>query len=670
MMLTQAPAMLCVPAQAPANPTPHHMNSIPGRRFFGNSWHALALIAAMPGPIVAQETRLAATSWVDPNHEAPLGMTYQTFESPTAKGAVSYLVYLPPSYETVKEKRYPVVYWLHGLGGNQRACAAFVQRLNAAIKDGKTPEMIAIGVNGLGSSRYTDSFDGKRPVESVIVRDLVPHVDQTYRTIARREGRGLEGKSMGGQGSAYLGFKYPEVFGVVSTVGAAVHDTDAIQGGGDPKEWDVIVKSARRKALFEEVFGGNIEYFNANNAWTMVEKNADAIRGRTAIRIMVGDRDPLLGPNRRYDELLERLKIPHTFHVVAGAPHNFAVVYDKLDSNPFQFYADAFANINQPATQTGDAKGGQTDGFKWLLSWGRKGEAPGEFHSPIGIAIDKNDEILVTDANNGRVQRFNTDGKYLGGFDLPRDNPKNPKRRTGMAGGILVDGDGLIYVSFMSQHRIVVFTSDGKLVREWGRKGTGPGEFDQPGGMVFGPDGNLYICDQCNHRIQQFTREGKFLAQWGAHGSKPGEFGGPEKQGSRFAGPHFISLDSKGRLYTTEGCQARVQQFSLAGKPLAAWGNDSQEPGGFGATKYVYSPNPFSCIAVFVDPHDRVWVSSLNDRVQAFTPEGKHLLGIASSGSEAGQLARPHGMAMDSKGHLYVCDAGNERIQKFEISHP
>jgi len=47
MMVTQAPAMLCVPAQAPANPTPHHMNSIPGRRFFGNSWHALALIAAM-----------------------------------------------------------------------------------------------------------------------------------------------------------------------------------------------------------------------------------------------------------------------------------------------------------------------------------------------------------------------------------------------------------------------------------------------------------------------------------------------------------------------------------------------------------------------------------------------------------------------------------------------
>ena len=62
---------------------------------------------------------------------------------------------------------------------------------------------------------------------------------------------------------------------------------------------------------------------------------------------------------------------------------------------------------------------------------------------------------------------------------------------------------------------------------------------------------------------------------------------------------------------------------------------------------------------------DRVWVSSLNDRVQLFTPEGKYLLGIGGTGKEPGQLARPHGMALDSKGHLYVVDTRNSRIQKF-----
>jgi hypothetical protein len=65
-----------------------------------------------------------------------------------------------------------------------------------------------------------------------------------------------------------------------------------------------------------------------------------------------------------------------------------------------------------------------------------------------------------------------------------------------------------------------------------------------------------------------------------------------------------------------------------------------------------------------------VWVSSLNDRVQLFTAMGKYLFGIGGPGKEPGQFARPHGMALDSKGDLYVCDAGNQRIQKFAIPAP
>lgn len=304
---------------------------------------------------------------------------------------------------------------------------------------------------------------------------------------------------------------------------------------------------------------------------------------------------------------------------------------------------------------------------KCVLTWGKKGDLPGEFYSPIGIAINAKDEVFVTDLNNCRLQRFTADGKHLGGFDLPRDDPK---RKSSQAGGIVLDQEGHIYLSYMQQHKVSVYTYNGKLVREWGKKGDGDGELHQPGGMIFGPDGSLYVCDQCNHRIQMFTRNGKFLARWGQHGAKPGEFGGVEKRGSRFGGPHFITIDSKGRLYTTEGCEARVQQFSTEGKILAVWGNKTQEPGGFGALKLGYSPNPFGPIAVFVDRHDRVWVSSLNDRVQCFTPEGKYLFGIAGTGKEPGQLARPHGMAMDSKGYLYVCDAGNQRIQKFEVPSP
>lgn len=301
---------------------------------------------------------------------------------------------------------------------------------------------------------------------------------------------------------------------------------------------------------------------------------------------------------------------------------------------------------------------------RFLLAWGKKGDQPGEFHSPIGIAISRKDEVFVTDLNNARVQRFDTEGKYRGGFDLPRDMPE---RKSSQAGGIAIDAAGLVYVSFMVQDCIRVYTAEGVLVRQWNKRGAGDGELFGPGGLALDRAGNLYVADQRNHRIQKFTPEGKFLAKWGEHGSLPGQYDGIEPKGSRFGGPHFVALDSRGRIYTTEGALARVQQFSPEGRPLLAWGDHGDGPGGFGAYRFSSLKNSFGPIGVMVDAHDRVWVSSLNDRVQCFTPEGKLLMGITARGPAPGQLARPHGMAIDSHGYLYVADAGNQRIQKFAI---
>ena len=304
---------------------------------------------------------------------------------------------------------------------------------------------------------------------------------------------------------------------------------------------------------------------------------------------------------------------------------------------------------------------------KFLLTWGEQGDKPGEFYSPIGLAVNRHDEVFVTDLNNSRIQKFSSDGEYLGGFDLPRDNPK---RKSCLIGGIVVDELGLLHLAFMNQHKIGVYTEAGKLVREWGKPGNGPGEFRQPGGLVLSDDGILYVADQCNHRVQAFKPDGTFLSQWGKHGVEPGEFGGDGPAGSRFGGPHFLSQDRQGRLYTTEGTMGRIQQLSVEGKPLAAWGDKGDQPGGFGSLRTGFSKTSFGPVGVYVVRHDRVWVSSLNDRVQVFTPEGKFLWCLGESGDEPGQFARPHGMVLDRKGHLYVADAGNQRIQKFAIPEP
>lgn len=241
---------------------------------------------------------------------------------------------------------------------------------------------------------------------------------------------------------------------------------------------------------------------------------------------------------------------------------------------------------------------------KVVLTWGEPGDKPGEFHSPIGLAMNSRDELFVTDLNNARVQKFSENGTYLGQFDLPRDVPN---RKTNIVGGIALDPEGQIYLSFMVQHKLVVYTETGKLVREWGKRGKAEGEFQQPGGIVVAPTGEVYVADQGNHRIQVFTKEGMYLGQWGEHGSQLGQFGGDGPAGSRFGGPHFLSRDSQGRFYTTEGTLGRVQQFSAEGKPLLAWGNKGDQPGGFGSLQTGFSKTSFGPVGVYVDRHDRVW---------------------------------------------------------------
>jgi enterochelin esterase-like enzyme len=256
----------------------------------------------------------------DPDTRAPSGTLYRTFRSATIGGPASYLLYLPPDYEQ-SDARYRVVYWLHGLNGTQRdGAASFVPHLDRAIRAGLTPPTIAVLVNGLGDSRYYDSFDGRRPVESVIVRDLIPHIDSEYRTHATRASRAIEGFSMGGFGAAHLGFKYPDLFSAVSIMAGALLDDESAKGAPD------LITTP---SLFKKCFG-TLEYFHAGSPWVVVRDNAARIRGRTQIRMAVGDNDALCGRNRRYHELLKDLNIAHEFTILPGVGHDPEAIYAAL----------------------------------------------------------------------------------------------------------------------------------------------------------------------------------------------------------------------------------------------------------------------------------------------------------------------------------------------------
>ncbi len=147
-------------------------------------------------------------------------------------------------------------------------------------------------------------------MESVIIKDLIPHVDATYRTLARREDRIIEGYSMGGFGAAHLGFKYPELFGtVVVNAGALI----------DPSF-----------PMMTRIFGNDLPRATAEHPMQLVRQNADKLRGQTHIRIGCGSVDHLLEKNKALHELLDELHIANDFEVVPDIAHDSVHYYQKL----------------------------------------------------------------------------------------------------------------------------------------------------------------------------------------------------------------------------------------------------------------------------------------------------------------------------------------------------
>ncbi|MFH1301738.1 MAG: NHL repeat-containing protein [Planctomycetota bacterium] len=303
-------------------------------------------------------------------------------------------------------------------------------------------------------------------------------------------------------------------------------------------------------------------------------------------------------------------------------------------------------------------------------TWGQQGSKPGEFDFPIDIAINAADEIFVTDHLNDRVQKFNCEGTLLAHFPvLP-----NP-------GGLAFDKQGNLILSHIlasgsSKHkigdRISIYSTEGKLIRQWGELGSEPGLFNCPGGIAVAKNGRIYVADQTNHRIQVFDPNGKFLFQWGEYGNQPGQFGGQSSQNSRVGGPQFIAFDSAGHVWTTEGANCRIQKFTAEGKYILEWGSDADKPGGLGGLFTGFKDRKAGGlrgpIAVCFDKNDQLWISAVSGRVQQFSPAGIYLRGLVQEqGTGPGQFYAPHGLAFDGEGNLYVVDAYNHRIQKFVI---
>ncbi len=184
-------------------------------------------------------------------------LQHHTLVSPNLKtpnNVVGFNVYTPPSYSSGSQS-YPVIYLLHGLNGNEYnyfggfSNSTFFNNgsgsLPSLIDNSLAPEAIIVFVNGGARSFYDDWNDstGSGPSssfpilsESVIMEDVIPFVDANFRTIANRNGRAIEGFSMGGRGAIKLAFSYPDMFcSTIAYAGAAFEEIPSSAGTDHPR---------------------------------------------------------------------------------------------------------------------------------------------------------------------------------------------------------------------------------------------------------------------------------------------------------------------------------------------------------------------------------------------------------------------------------------------------
>lgn len=223
-----------------------------------------------------------------------------------------------------------------------------------------------------------------------------------------------------------------------------------------------------------------------------------------------------------------------------------------------------------------------------LLVWHRASERQ-NFVTPIGIAIGAGDQVLVADAELGRVFRLDRDGKPLGSFGQGL-----LKRPTGLARDPV---RGRIYVSDTHAHDIKVFDDAGVLLEVMGHRGEAEGESNFPTHLAFAGD-KLYMTDSMNARVQVFDADGKGVGTLGQRGLYVGNL----------TRPKGVAVDGSGNIYVVESFYDHLLVFNSKGDFLLPIGGTGKEIGQF------YLP-----AGVWSDAQGRIYVADMfNGRIVIF----------------------------------------------------
>jgi S-formylglutathione hydrolase FrmB len=238
-----------------------------------------------------------------------------SIESHMLHRAVRYCVMLPSGYEK-ETRKYPVLYFLHGLGENEQALmrSGGWGLIEDLAREHKVGDFIMVAPEGRGTF-FINSADGRNRYNDFLISEFLPFIETHYRIIRARKSRGVTGLSMGGYGALRLAFAHPELFGSVSAQSAALITETPAQLNADLKDAGPLA------GLLGSVFGNPIDvaHWKQNSPFELARKDQIQIKTQ-AIYINCGDQDDYgfdVGATQLHKQLTAE-GVHHEFHLYPG----------------------------------------------------------------------------------------------------------------------------------------------------------------------------------------------------------------------------------------------------------------------------------------------------------------------------------------------------------------
>ncbi|HEY9898507.1 MAG TPA: protein kinase [Pantanalinema sp.] len=269
---------------------------------------------------------------------------------------------------------------------------------------------------------------------------------------------------------------------------------------------------------------------------------------------------------------------------------------------------------------------------------GKPGVGQGEFQQPRGIVFDASRHLLVADTDNGRIQVFDEERRFLRAI-----RPQQMQETFRFPRALALSPQGILYVTDDMDYRIYKLDSAGRQLNVWKRERTSEESPSVPGRLFIAPNGHLLLSEPNNHRVLVFDANEK---QIGVLGRERG-----------LQSPGGLALDHRGNILVLDFGTSCIQVFGSRGELVKTVGRRGNGPGEFSIPREIT-----------LDRFGNWYVAdTLNHRIQVFDPEGQFVLSFGNKGTGPGEFNGPEGLAIGPDDTLYVTDRGNGRVQLLAI---